>query len=75
MATQLQQISRKIRPAFLRDPGNVLIVGYIAAVFFFLVVGGLVASKISSQDLRTTSSISAPLQQMDSRVTSRSEVN
>lgn len=75
MAKQLLQFGRKIRPSFLSDPGNMLIVGYITVVLLFLFFGGLVASKISTQDVNKTSSLSAPVQQSDLFLPNRLKVN
>lgn len=39
------------------DPGNLLIVGYMVVVLFFIIFGGLVAARFSAQDIQQTSTV------------------
>lgn len=51
---QIQSQAHEKQTGILKDPGNMLIICYLVIVLFFLLFGGLVAAKFSSNDVPGT---------------------
>ncbi len=57
MSSQVQRREDRKKTGILNDPGNMLIIFYVAFVLFFLILGGLGASKYSSDTIHRPSSV------------------
>lgn len=66
MSTEIQNTGHQKRSSIINDPGNMLIICYIAIVIFFLLIGGLGATKFSSIDVQKTSTVINEKQLSDS---------
>ena len=54
---QIQNQTQEKQTGILKDPGNMLIIFYLATVLFFLLFGGLVAANFPASDVHETVSV------------------
>lgn len=58
MSIKLQGMETSRKSGILNDPGNMLIICYVAVILFFLLIGGIGAAKYSSNNSASPSTVS-----------------